>query len=280
MIVALHTLSTRHCTLLTDIRIAKETGYEGIEIVGDKLRRYLATGHRLDRLLPLFEGLPPVGLGYIQDIERQGPEEYAALLHECEAVCSLAEQIGGPMVQLLTGPLDPSGPYQGIGDRPWPEVRALTAKNLKAIGDIGQRHGIRFYLEPLAFAHLHKLEQAVEVIDAAERDNIGLVIDFWHMWDSGATPEQIARLDKRYIFCAHVCDSLEAHGERGGPDQRGRNVWPGGGRIPIKAWVDAVLATGFDGWWSCELLSPTYWELDPWTTARDLREHFVRYMLV
>src|SRR6187431_2050361 len=75
MIVALHGLATKHCTLLTDIRIAKETGYQGIEIVGSKLRRYLDTGHRLDQLLPHFEGLPPVGLGYVQDIERQEREE-------------------------------------------------------------------------------------------------------------------------------------------------------------------------------------------------------------
>jgi sugar phosphate isomerase/epimerase len=280
MIVALHGLATKHCTLLTDIRIAKETGYQGIEIVGSKLRRYLDTGHRLDRLLPQFEGLPPVGLGYIQDVERQDPEEFAALLRECEDICALAEQIGGPMVQLLTGPLDPAGPYKGIGDRPWPEVRALTAKNLRAIADIGQKHRVRFFLEPLTFAHLHTLGQALEVIDAAERSNVGLVIDFWHLWDSGTTPDDIARLDKKVIFCAHFCDSLEANGERGGPDQRGRDVWTGAGRIPLKEWVDAVRATGFDGWWSCELLSPKYWELDPWTTARDLREYFVRYMLV
>lgn len=113
MIVALHGLATKHCTLPTDIRIAKETGYEGIEIVGSKLRRYLDTGYRLDRLLPHFVGLPPVRLGHLQDIERQGPEEYAALLRECEDICTLDVQVGGPMVQLLTGP------YKGIGDRPW-----------------------------------------------------------------------------------------------------------------------------------------------------------------
>jgi alkanesulfonate monooxygenase SsuD/methylene tetrahydromethanopterin reductase-like flavin-dependent oxidoreductase (luciferase family) len=45
-----------------------------------------------------------------------------------------------------------------------------------------------------------------------------------------------------------------------------------------KEWVDAVKATGFDGIWRCELLSPKYWELDPWTTARDLKA-MLQYML-
>ena len=38
-------------------------------------------------------------------------------------------------------------------------------------------------------------------------------------------------------------------------------------------------ATGFDGVWRCELLSPKYWELDPWQTARDLRI-FLQYLLL
>ncbi len=280
MIVALHGLATRHCNLLTDIRIARETGYEGIEIVGSKLQRYLSVGHSVASLLAHLDGLPPVGLGYVQDIERQAPEEFAALLRETEDVCALAQQIGAPMVQLLTGPLDPAGAHKGLGPLPWPERRALTAKNLRAIGGIGEKYGVRFYLEPLAFADLHRLDQALEVIDAAEHSNIGLVVDFWHLWNGGATPDAIARLNKDVIFCAHFCDSLDGFGERGGPDQLGRDVWTGAGRIPLKEWVDAVRATGFDGWWSCELLSPKYWELDPWTTARDLREYFVRYMLV
>jgi hypothetical protein len=56
-------------------------------------------------------------------------------------------------------------------------------------------------------------------------------------------------------------------------------VWTGGGRIPLKEWVDAVQATGFDGIWRCELLSPKYWQLNPWNTARDLKT-FLQYMLV
>ena len=115
------------------------------------------------------------------------------------------------------------------------------------------------------------MQHAIEVIDAAVQDNIGLVIDFWHLWDSGATPEQVVKVNKNLIYCVHFCDSLEQWGQRGTFEQRGRDVWTGGGRIPLKEWVDAALATGFDGCWSCELLSPKYWELDPWQTARDLK---------
>jgi sugar phosphate isomerase/epimerase len=276
--IALQSQVTKTCNLLTDIRIAKETGHAGIEVNGDKLKRYLAQGYKIESLPPLFEDLPPVGLTYIQDVERQG-SAYDDLARDCEGLCALAEKIGCPMVQLLTGPLDPAGRYQGLKGMPWPEMRKLTSQNLKRLGEIGKAHKVKFFLEPLTWAPLNTLEQALETIDGAEQDNVGLVIDFWHLWDSGTTAKEIAKLDKDLIYCVHFCDSLEPWGERGTFEQRGRDDWTGGGRIPLQEWVDAVRATGFTGCWSCELLSPKYWELDPWKTAADLKA-FLEYLLV
>jgi sugar phosphate isomerase/epimerase len=276
--IALQSQATKHCNLLTDLEIAKETGHAGIEVNGDKLKRYLSQGHKIESLLPLFENLPPVGLTYIRDIERQG-SEYGDLAAECEELCSLAKQICCPMVQLLTGPLDPGGHYQGLTGMSWLQMRRLTSQNLKLLGAIGKKHNVKFFLEPLTWTPLNTLRQALETIDGAEQDNVGLVIDFWHLWDSGTTAEEIAKLDRNLIYCVHFCDSLESCGERGTFEQRGRDVWTGAGRIPLQEWVDAVRSTGFQGCWSCELLSPKYWELDPWKTAAYLKA-FLEYLLV
>jgi sugar phosphate isomerase/epimerase len=279
MIIALHNLATAHADLLTSIDIGKETGYAGIEISNAKLQSCLAQGYDLERLRVLLEDLPPVGLSYVQDIERQEPREYESLLEECESLCCVAERLACPMIQLLTGPLDPSGAYQGLSGKPWPEMRKLTAKNLAALADIGQAHQVKFYLEALTFTPLNRLNQQLELLEETARENVGLVLDFYHLWDSGTRPEEIAGINKDSIFCVDFCDSLDRFGERGEIDQRGRDVWTGGGRIPLKEWVEAVKATGFDGIWRCELLSPTYWKLDPWKTARDLKT-FLEYMLV
>jgi sugar phosphate isomerase/epimerase len=271
MQIGLHNLAAKHTNLPTSIRIARETGYAGVEIGADKLRRYLAQGFGIDSLRPLLKETPAIGLSYVQDVERQEPAEYEALLGECEAICGLAEQLGCPMVQLLSGPLEPGGPYRGLGDRPWPEQRRLTAKNLKALAAIGKAHGVRFYLEGLTFTPLCRLDQQLEVLAETACDNVGLVLDFYHLWGSGTRPEEIARMNKDAIFCVDFCDSADAFGQRGDPQQRGRDVWTGEGCIPLKEWVDAVRATGFDGVWRCELLSPKYWELDTWETARELK---------
>ena len=281
MFIALNGTCTMHCSVMTDIRIAAETGYNGIEIIGSKLYRYLDQGLGLDGVLKSLGGMPVVALGYVQDIERQEPESYRALLEECEKMCAIAEQLGCDTVQLLTGPIGPGlgdfKGYMGLTGHPWPEVRDLTAKNLRVLADIGARYGVCFYLEPLTWAPVHTLEQTLELISATERDNVGMVIDFWHLWTSGTKPEDIARLDRNVIYGAHYCDSLPM--TEGPISHDLRHVWTGGGNIPLKEWVSAVVATGFDGWWSCELFSPKHWELDPWTTARLLREQ-LEYLLV
>jgi sugar phosphate isomerase/epimerase len=279
MQIALHNLATRHANLLTSIRIARETGYAGIEIGDDKLQSYLGQGFTLESLRPLLEDLPPVGLSYVRDIERQDAADRAALLAECEARCATAEAIGCRWVQLLTGPLDPEGSYRGPGELSWPERRKHTARNLRELARIGQAHHVGFYLEALTFTPLHQLQQQLELLSESACENVGLVLDFFHLWNSGTRPEEIARIDRRQIVCVDFCDSLDEFGERGDHRQGGRNVWTGAGRIPLQEWVDAVRATGFDGVWRCELLAPKYWELDPWQTASDLKR-FLEYLLV
>lgn len=276
MLIAHNGTCTMHCNLVTDIEIAKEAGYEGIEIIGSKLYRYLEQGFSVENVLAELDGFAVVALGFVQDIERQEPDEYKALLEECEKMCSIAEQLNCNTVQLLTGPIGPGlgdfDGYMGLTGKDWPEVRDLTAKNLKVLADIAQKHKVRFYLEPLSWTPLHTLAQTLELIDVTGKDNVGLVVDFWHMWTSGVTPDEVAKLDKGLIYGAHYCDSLPVPKDMEVISHDLRHVWSGGGQIPMKEWIDAVRATGYDGWWACELFSPKHWEMDPWHVARLLRE--------
>ena len=56
MKVALHGLTTALCPLAMDIRIARETGHDGLELVGPKLTRFLEAGHTFSDLRRLLDG--------------------------------------------------------------------------------------------------------------------------------------------------------------------------------------------------------------------------------
>jgi len=251
--------STMHLPVLMQVRIARETGWDGIFVRQEHVERYLAQGYPAASLREALGDLGPVNLGALADVERWRPDERAAMLHEAEVITRLAVDIGASYVQLLTGPVSPGGAYSGPAGLTADELRRVTADALRSVADLGAADGLRYYLEPVAWTPLSTLTQAVEVIEAADRDNVGLVLDFWHLWQRGVTPDDVAGLDPRIIFGVDFADSLGPAGSPS-PDQRSRCVWPGDGVIPIQAWVDAVRSTGFDGWWDNELYSPLHWE--------------------
>jgi sugar phosphate isomerase/epimerase len=265
--------------LLMDVRIARETGYDGMLVVGDKLKRYLAEGFSVADAAAALDGVAVLGMNNVRDIERCSGSGRAELLAETQAMCELAQAIGCPSIQLLTGPLDPTGPYKDPLVLDAQQLARETTINLREMGGIGRQFGVSFYIEPLAWTPLCDLRRILPILDAAGQDNVGLAIDFWHLWNTGALPADVAGIDGALIRSVDVCDGIGPPGTHAGPDQRGRRVWTGAGSIPLKEWVDAVRATGFDGTWSCELFSPQHWQLDPWTTARDLRQ-LMRYLFI
>jgi len=264
--------STMHLPVLMQIRIAHETGWDGIFLREEHLRRYLAQGYSTASLRDALGGLDPVNLGALPDVERWRPAERAAMLREAAALTRLAVDIGASNVQLLSGPVTPGGAYSGPAGLSPADLRRVTAESIGAVADLGSPHGITYYLEPVAWTPLGSLDTAVEAIDGAERANIGLVLDFWHLWQRGVKPEALAGLDRRIIAGVDFADSLGPAGSPS-PDQASRCVWPGDGVIPLGDWVDAVRSTGFDGWWDNELYSPLHWELaDPFAVGAGLLE--------
>jgi sugar phosphate isomerase/epimerase len=264
--------STMYLPALMQIRVARETGWDGIFVRAEHLRRYLAQGFSVADLREALAGLGPVNMGALADVERWRPTERAAMLAEAEELTRLAVDVGISNVQILSGPVAPGGPYSGPAELSPADLRRVTADGIRAVADLGAPHGIHYYLEPVAWTPLAPLARAVEAIDAAERDNVGVVLDFWHLWQRGATPDDVARLDKRLISGVDFADSLGPAGAPT-PEQLSRRVWPGEGEIPLREWVAAVLSTGFDGWWDNELYSPLHWEsADPFAVGAGLLE--------
>jgi sugar phosphate isomerase/epimerase len=264
--------STMHLPALMQIRVARETGWDGVFVREEHLRRYLAQGYSIASLREALAGLEPINMGALRDVERWRPAERAEMLREAAVLTELAVDVGVANVQLLTGPVAPGGAYSGPAELSAADLRRVTAEAIRMVADLGASQGIRYYLEPVAWTPLGGLDRAVEAIDSAERDNVGLVLDFWHLWQRDTTPDDVARLDPRIISGIDFADSLGPPGSPS-PDQRSRCVWPGDGAIPIGEWVAAVRSTGFDGWWDNELYSPPHWELpDPFAVGAGLLE--------
>ncbi len=273
MIATLHGQTTLYSNINTDIRIAKETGYQAVELHTDKLQRYLDAGYSAEDLRATLKkhGILPACIDILGAVERSAPAERRRLMEEARRLCEVADTIGCPTIQLNA--------FCMLAHRPWEEILKLTAANSADIADMGQAYGIQFQVEGAAWTPIHSLSQCLQLIEAVDRKNVGLVIDFWHLWASRGTQcEEIARLDKHLIYGVHLADGKRPpQGEPWVDEKLLRGFLPGDGDLPMAEWVAAVKATGFDGVVSGEILNDHLWERDLIEIAADMRQRMDQY---
>lgn len=275
-----HSMASRPNTLAIDIEIATRLGFDGLETSGSKIKAFLDAGFTTQDLKTRLGHLFLPGIGFLIDLERQG-DARRRMLREAEELCVLASAAGAKGIEAITGPLDirvyETGAaarypelYRGLVDLPTDTQTELTAANLQAVADIAASHGLLVYLEALSWTPLNTMDAQLRVLDRCKRDNVRIVIDFWHAYTSGDTPERIARLDKELIYGVHLCDSLPYTG--GIPNEPVlRDVPTGQGVLDLQSWVDAVKSTGYAGWWSCELFCNRQHQDNSFAVASDLK---------
>ncbi|NVZ99115.1 sugar phosphate isomerase/epimerase family protein [Pseudomonas gingeri] len=284
-ILVLHSTVAKQSTLAMDIDIAKTVGFDALEINSGKLEAYLQAGYAESQLQETLKHVRVPGIGYLRDIERQGAER-DDLLKEAERLFHLANLAGAKGVQVLTGPINvqavldfqrfgKSAHYSGLLGFDQAEQYALTAKNLAALADLAQQYDLLLYLEALSWTPLNSLQHQLQLIDRTERSNVRMVIDYWHCFTSGVTPDDIAGMNKDVIYGVHVCDSLPFAG--GVPNEELlRDVPTGGGVLDLVEWTAAVKATGYVGWWSCELFCKKQQQQNSYEVARELKALLTR----
>jgi sugar phosphate isomerase/epimerase len=271
-----HSMASKPNSLAIDIEIARSLGFDGLETSGSKIAAFLDAGHDEQALKEQLAGLFLPGIGFLIDLERQG-EDRKQMLQEAEALCALACPLDIRVFETDAAVRYPDL-YRGLIDLPTQEQSERTAANLRAVADIAAAYGLVVYLEALSWTPLNSLDAQLRLIDLCKRDNVRLVVDFWHAYTSGDTPDRIARLDKDLIYGVHLCDSLPYSG--GTPNEAVlRDVPTGKGVLDLQSWVDAVKSTGYEGWWSCELFCRRQHQENSFAVAKDLKTLMERLIL-
>lgn len=273
MLKALHGISTHYCNVVTEARIAAEAGYDGLELLHDKLLCYLDHGGSTGELNKLVRGygLQTLCLNALINIERHQGAEKQQMLAEARRLTQIASDLACPTIQILA--------QHGIDHLPEAERLDIITENISEIASLGQQHGVRYQIEVIAHTRFNTLNQALEVIKRINAPNIGLVIDFWHLFATGyTTPEEIRRLDPALIYGVHFCDGRKPYPGEERNETVLRAYMPGEGDIDIQAWSNAVKATGFNGVWSAELFSPARWEMDHAVLAKQIIDNMRFYL--
>ncbi|MDC0609551.1 sugar phosphate isomerase/epimerase [Vibrio sp.] len=271
MLKTLHGISTNYCNVMTEARIAHETGYDALEFLHNKLLRYLDNGGTTAALKSRIDGfgLQTGCINALIDIERHQGDEYTQMLKDAERLTQIAADLECPNIQILA--------QHGIDHLSQDEIMTIMTNNIDKISDIGMKYGVRYQIEVIASTQFNTLNHALQVIDTLKKPNVGIVVDFWHLYASGSQPSDIAKLDKNIIYGVHFCDGRKPHKDEPWNELVQRAYFPGEGDIDVQAFTNAVQSTGFDGVWSTELFSPKRWEDDLWDAARSCIENMTKY---
>ena len=245
--------------LARDLVLCEKYGYDYIELRLDMLQDYFKT-NTIDDLKAFFakSHLKPFALNSIEDINFCTPEQWEALTELFTFACKTAEAIDNPYIIVVPT----MGPE--MRNKTEQEVFDDSVKVLNALADIAEPYGVKLAFEPIGDLRwcCRSQRQALEIINAVDRDSVGLTVDCinFYMHDKCSDLEFLKKIPKEKLFVFHIndCEDLPL-----GVLDHSDRIMPGEGCIPVQAIADMVKAVGYDGPACLELFRPEYWQMDP-----------------
>lgn len=248
--------------------LAKRFGFQGIQIDLGYVEREGPAKVRelLDEL-----GLRPGSFG-LPVAFREGDKEYQESLAMLPKRAEAARQVGCTRASTYILSWSDTMPYA--------ENFAFHRDRLRPAAQILADHGISLGLEFLGpktlragkpYEFIHTIEGMLELCEAIGTGNVGLLLDAWHWYTSGAGRRELEALTAAQVVDVHINDAPE-----GIPidEQRDnvRRLPAETGVIDIKTFLGCLAAMGYDGPATPEPFSERVNSLPPEEAVRETAE--------
>ncbi len=177
---------------VSQIRIAKETGYDSVSLRTIPMHLPGEPEFLLHKDQALFEATKAALKEYdmpLMDIElaRVRPD---LDINEYEPAFEKAAQLGGTDV---------------LGSV-WTRDKAYYIEQVGKIAEMAKRYGLKYNVEFLPWAGVRNLQEAITLVDKVGADNLFIMVDTLHAGRAGVTEEELARTDRKYFNFIHLCD--------------------------------------------------------------------------
>ena len=248
-----------------DVAVYSAVGAAGIGIwemkLGDDDARDLAlvrdAGLTVTHCVPEVPSILPLPL-------MEGPRNAEARI---EAICASVRRLAAfdPVcVLFLTGPGGPD---------------ATVVDGIRRIADAGREVGVLVALEPVQREYaeywtiVSDVGPALELLAEAEADDMGVLVDTWHLWNSPTLLDDL-RAHVGRIAGVHVGDWRDP--TRNTSDR----AFPGEGVADLATILRTLDEAGYGGWYDVEIFSDaeedSLWALPADEAARRARTSFDR----
>ena len=136
------------------------------------------------------------------------------------------------------------------------DLDTLTERFAELCADAAEHHDARIVYEFMPpDVNVHDLDTALALVEGANAPNGSLAIDTWHMAKLGITPDALRTAPAQWLGWVELSDGQWADMPDPIDETINHRELPGEGEFPIRAYVAAVRAAGYEGPWGVEVLS-------------------------
>jgi sugar phosphate isomerase/epimerase len=255
-------VTTHAWTFEDDVFNYSTAGIQGIGVWRDKLDNF---GE--DAGLELLKNSPLktanlVDAGYFlsktRSQTRRAIEDTVEAIHLCHSLQT-------DCLLIVTGDI-------GSFFRSQEQARNIVVEALTELAPIANEAGVRLAIEPInqrypGYTFVKDIPSTLDIVDAVGADNVGLLFDTDHLYESPNLFDEINIAGDR-IFCVHLNDMPAVPGP--GIDRK----LMGDGVIPLKEILSAIEATGYDGYYDVEIMSDNIWKMDYISLIENIKQRF------
>ncbi|WP_404434628.1 TIM barrel protein [Microbacterium lacus] len=144
----------------------------------------------------------------------------------------------------------------------------LAARQMRALADRAQQHGIRLAYEAVPWGRVRTHEEALRLIQRVDHPALGLCLDSFHVLTQNNDPTVVAHIPADKVFHVQLADAPRTNMDTREWSLHHR-MFPGQGVLDVTGFLRTVLAAGYTGPMALEVFNDIYQQEDPRHTATD-----------
>jgi len=225
---------------------AAKAGFRAVELFENDLT-FFSGKPREARQMAADVGLEIVALQPLRDFEAMPAPIRARNFDRAARKFDLMHELGTRLLCLCSNVSE-----EAISDS------SRAAEDLAELADRARQHGFRLGYEALAWGrHVKDWTRAWDIVKAADRANLGIVLDSFHICVRNNPIEPIAALPAERIALVQIADAPAIQMDALSLSRHYR-CYPGQGDYPLIDFLDAVTRAGYRGPVSLEIFNDQF----------------------
>lgn len=255
--------------LAKDLELCEKLGYDYIEIrTMDKLPEYLKD-HSIEDLIEFFNThhIKPLAFNALVFFNNRDEAGHQEIIKEFKEMMEAGKKLGVQYVVAVPLVTEAKILKQ--------DIKNSCVEVLTELSDIAKPYGIKIAMEFVGHPQctVNTFDQAYDIVETVNRENVGLVLDCFHFHAMGSKMGDLKNADGSKIFILHMDDTEDFPIGFLTDEDR---VWPGLGAIDLDGILSTLKEIGFSDVASVELFRPEYYQLDAEEVIKKAKETTVK----